>query len=118
MSYQPGLHILLTVRSVAEEKLRDLKAWTQLIEEQVKKHQLQSLGSVQHSFEGSGGYTVVHCLTESHISIHTWPEFGLCTCDVFLSNFKKDNRPVVRAIGAAIIGHFGSHDYDLNETER
>lgn len=84
----------------------------------VKEHNLQSLGHVEHSFPDSGGYTAVHCLTESHISIHTWPEFNLCTCDVFLSNFKRDNTAIVKQIGESIISYFESVRFDLKEINR
>ena len=116
--YQLSLHTLLTIRSVSNPKLTDLNAWLKLMEEQISRHGLQSLGHIGHSFSGFGGYTAVHCLTESHISIHTWPEFGLCTCDVFLSNFEKDNDQVVREITGSILSYFESGSYDLNEIKR
>jgi S-adenosylmethionine decarboxylase len=117
MNYKPGLHILLTVTPTHTEKLWSPKEWMLLIEQQIDKHDLKDLGNVSHSFN-SGGFTAVHCLTESHISIHTWPEFNVCTCDIFLSNFMRDNSEKVRAISNAVIDYFGSKQIDIKEISR
>jgi S-adenosylmethionine decarboxylase len=37
-----------------------------------------------HRFASSGGITGVAVLAESHISIHTWPEFAYAAVDVFM----------------------------------
>lgn len=118
MDYKPGLHILLTTRDVSAIKLTDLKSWNSLIKKLISHYGLHCLGTVEHTFSESGGYTAVHCLTESHISIHTWPEHNLCTCDIFLSNFNKDNRETVKQIAKSILDFFESSNFDLKEIER
>jgi S-adenosylmethionine decarboxylase len=37
-----------------------------------------------HHFSPTGGVSGVAVLAESHISIHTWPEFGYAALDVFM----------------------------------
>jgi len=37
-----------------------------------------------HKFSGEGGVTGVALLAESHISVHTWPEFDYAAFDVFM----------------------------------
>lgn len=37
-----------------------------------------------HHFEPNGGISGVAVLAESHISVHTWPEFGYAAFDVFM----------------------------------
>ena len=37
-----------------------------------------------HSFGEAQGVTGVVLLAESHISIHTWPEFGFAAADIFM----------------------------------
>lgn len=117
MQYKKGLHLLLNIRTAQQQKLDSSDHWKKLLDEQVKKHGLQKVGEVYHTFDG-GGFTAIHALTESHVSIHTWPEYGLCTCDIFLSNFQKDNHPIVREIGKAIVDFFSSTDHDWKEVER
>ena len=40
------------------------------------------LSTSSHKFQPQG-VTAIILLLESHISIHTWPEKGLATCDIF-----------------------------------
>lgn len=37
-----------------------------------------------HSFEPTNGVTGVACLAESHISVHTWPEYNFASFDIFM----------------------------------
>ncbi|KJZ18682.1 hypothetical protein TW80_14425 [Loktanella sp. S4079] len=37
-----------------------------------------------HDFGERAGFTGVALLAESHISIHTWPEFGYAAIDIFM----------------------------------
>jgi len=37
-----------------------------------------------HSFGEAMGVTGVVLLAESHISIHTWPEYGFAAADIFM----------------------------------
>ena len=66
---------------------------------------LQKLGEVYHDFE-PGGFTGIVCLSESHLSVHTWPEFGKINLDIYLSNFQRINDGVVRAIFDRITAYF------------
>ncbi|UUZ57112.1 adenosylmethionine decarboxylase [Massilia sp. H-1] len=45
-----------------------------------------------HSFGAAQGVTGVLLLAESHISIHTWPEFGFAAADIFMCG---DARPAL-----------------------
>lgn len=65
-------------------------AWKDFIREAIALAGLTEVGASFHDFP-DGGFTGIICLTESHISIHTWPEYGLFTYDVFLSNFRRNN---------------------------
>ncbi|WP_342644981.1 S-adenosylmethionine decarboxylase [Mucilaginibacter sp. CSA2-8R] len=97
MHYRPGLHILAeftTVQSSLLQTSMDCKAFFNQL---ITKYQLYNVGEVYHDFP-SGGFTAVICLTESHLSIHTWPEYQMATFDVFLSNYQKDNSAKARAI--------------------
>ena len=47
-----------------------------------------------HEFQGEGGVTGIALLAESHISIHTWPEYGYAAFDVFMCGNAKPEMAV------------------------
>ena len=92
-----GLHIIANLSSESHAKICEYQPFRDFIDEQIISLGLRKIGEVYHNFPG-GGYTGVVCLTESHLSIHTWPERNYVTFDIFLSNYLKDNRPVTRRV--------------------
>jgi S-adenosylmethionine decarboxylase len=58
------------------------------------------------------------CLTESHISIHTWPEFNQVTFDVFLSNFMNYNNDIVTNIHNRVLAFLNATDVRLTQLNR
>jgi S-adenosylmethionine decarboxylase len=119
--YTPGLHILATFAAPAPA-LRDAGACRAFFDAQVQAFQLEKVGEAYHVFpadeNGAGGFTAVLALTESHLSIHTWPEYGLATFDVFLSNFRRDNSAAVRGIYAATLAFFEGLEQTKTEVRR
>lgn len=97
----PGLHIIANFQSGIAERLTDYKTFKSFVELLMEEFSLTSVGEVYHNFP-NGGFTGVVCLTESHLSIHTWPEQQYLTFDVFLSNYLRDNRVTTHAIYQAI----------------
>jgi S-adenosylmethionine decarboxylase len=95
--YHPGSHILAELKVNDPAALLNYQSFKDLINDTIQKLGLEKVGEVYHQFENAG-YTGMVCLTESHISIHTWPEYNIVTYDVFLSNFKRDNTEKVHAI--------------------
>ena len=51
---------------------------------------LTVVGDSFHQFEPQG-VTGTVLLAESHIAIHTWPEAGFVTVDVYVCNLQTDN---------------------------
>lgn len=47
---------------------------------------------------GPGGVTGMVLLAESHLAIHTWPETGNVTLDVYVCNFSSDNSAQAQAL--------------------
>ncbi len=89
VNYSPGLHVLATF-STSDLYLKDAGGCKKIFDELIAELDLQKVGEVYHSFT-NGGFTAVVCLTESHVSIHTWPEHNIATFDVYLSNFQNNN---------------------------
>ena len=117
MHYKPGLHILSEFNSGKSDYLFSCKACNVLFNELIDKYELAKVGEVYHDFE-SGGFTAVICLTESHMSIHTWPEYGLATFDVFLSNYQRKNEDKVKGIYADVLAFFEGEERQKTELVR
>ena len=119
--YTPGLHILATFSAPAQA-LRNAAACRAFFDSQVQALELEKVGEAYYSFPagdaGAGGFTAVLALTESHLSIHTWPEHELATFDVFLSNFRRDNAAAVRHIYAATLAFFEGIEQAKTEVRR
>lgn len=99
-------------------RLRDAAGSRQFFAALVARLGLCCVGEVYHEFAENGGFTAVLALTESHLSIHTWPEHGLATFDVFLSNFRQDNHATVRQVYAETLAFFEGHEQAYAEVLR
>ena len=64
-----------------------LQAATEVI---VQRSGLQIMGRVFHQFEPAGA-TGLFLLAESHLAIHTWPEFAAVAIDLYVCNVGEDN---------------------------
>lgn len=115
--YRPGKHVVVDGQGVDPIGLVDVTRFRAMIEPHIKGLGLVSVGAVYHAFPG-GGYTAVICLTESHLSIHTWPEHGRVTFDVFLSNFSKDNDAAGSELVRCIEAYLGQGVYTKTELRR
>ena len=77
-----GDHFLLNLYGCDVEKLNNEKFLVEMFEQAVVEGKMTLLNLITHKFEPQG-ITAVALLSESHISIHTWPENGMAVCDVF-----------------------------------
>jgi S-adenosylmethionine decarboxylase len=115
--YQKGLHILATLKEVELPLLCNCSEFSSLVESLIEQYKLQALGSIYHNFEG-GGFTAVICLSESHISIHTWPEYQMLNVDIYLSNYKRINNQTVKELFEALKVYFGGTVTQLHKIDR
>ncbi|MFM2359082.1 MAG: adenosylmethionine decarboxylase [Bacteroidota bacterium] len=88
--YQPGTHIIAELKTNNIALLTQFAAIKQFVDQQIAHFSLTNLGEVYHNFSPAG-YTGVVCLSESHISFHSWPEHGRLHMDVYLSNYSRNN---------------------------
>ncbi|QNP49755.1 adenosylmethionine decarboxylase [Diaphorobacter aerolatus] len=86
--------------------------------ERVASAALTSVGSLFHSFGEGGGVTGVVVLAESHLSIHTWPESGYVTLDVYVCNHTSNNRPKAQQLFDDLMAAFNPNDPHLHSVER
>jgi S-adenosylmethionine decarboxylase len=105
MSYDPGTHLIATLYTSNNGLLHQYASFQQKVNKLISEYNLQKLGEVYHNFSPAG-YTGVICLSESHLSIHTWPEYGRINIDIYLSNYKRNNDDVVAHLYKAMQVHF------------
>ena len=70
---------------------------------------LSGVAELMHRFgpaDGQSGITGVVLLAESHVAVHTWPELGAVTLDVYVCNYGGDNSDKARALLDALIAAF------------
>ncbi len=77
-----GRHIIAELYGVSKDLISKEEKVRQIMEEVVKEAELTKVGSVYKQFNPHG-VTGIILIAESHISIHTWPEYELVNLDVF-----------------------------------
>jgi S-adenosylmethionine decarboxylase len=115
--YKKGLHLISEFSVKNAEILKDCKKMEIFLNSSIQKFGLTKIGDVFHQFPNSG-YTGMICLTESHISIHTWPEFNRVTFDVFLSNFMNYNDAIAENIHAELLTLLEATDVNTSRLKR
>ena len=75
-------HILFTLKECNKSFLDDEQFVRDVVYQASVKCESTLLALNSHKFDPQG-VTCVAMLSESHISIHTWPELGMAVCDIF-----------------------------------
>jgi S-adenosylmethionine decarboxylase len=79
-----GTHLLADFYGVDAARLLSCSDIDALLRAGAEAAGATILHSHFHSFGEAAGVTGVLLLAESHISIHTWPEFGFAAADIFM----------------------------------
>jgi S-adenosylmethionine decarboxylase len=84
---------------------------------------LTAVSEVFHAFPGMndgecGGVTGTVLLAESHLALHTWPELGAVTLDVYVCNFSMDNSGKAAALLESLITLFQPTEIIRNQLQR
>jgi S-adenosylmethionine decarboxylase len=79
-----GTEILVDASGCNPDALRDLARVRALLENVLVRCELRVVGEGQwHAFGGEGGVTGLYLLTESHLAVHTYPEHGTATLNLY-----------------------------------
>ena len=103
---ESGIHILADLHVTNTDNILTYAPFNDFLLQSVQDLGLHTLGHLFYDFQPSG-FTGVVCLSESHVSIHTFPEKKYLTIDIYLSNHTMDNSPKGRKLFKAI-HHFFS----------
>jgi S-adenosylmethionine decarboxylase proenzyme len=78
---------------------------------------LVCVGDVFHQFEPQG-VTGTVLLSESHLAIHTWPESGFVTLDVYVCNYLSDNTQKALTLYKLLKNYFNPKRENQNRISR
>jgi S-adenosylmethionine decarboxylase proenzyme len=77
-----GKHFLGSYLACDADAIGDVEALITAMDQAVEASGATILNKVHHVFPPNG-VTLVYLLSESHASIHTYPEYGCCFVDLF-----------------------------------
>lgn len=77
-----GIHLILELQECRPELLDDLDYVKQTLLEAAESTGATIIGNTFHKFSPQG-VTGVVAIAESHLCIHTWPEYGYAAADIF-----------------------------------
>lgn len=77
-----GIHLVGDLKGVSPEKISSTDAMRDIMESAVRYGKLTKIRSYYHQFSPDGVSGII-LLAESHLSFHTWPEYGLVALDIF-----------------------------------
>ena len=89
-----GRHVVADVDSCTHELLDDAAGLELLLREAARVAGATVLSAHHHRFEPFGA-SAMCVLSESHISIHTWPELGAATLDAYTCGDHADPRRAI-----------------------
>ncbi len=110
---QGGIEWLVDALHCAPERLRDREVIVGLLDRVVAEMGLHVVTAAVHVFGGAGGITAMYLLSESHLTIHTFPETGTATLNAYCC------RPREPAPWRALCGELlGAHQVTATEHRR
>ncbi|MBS1161703.1 MAG: speD [Proteobacteria bacterium] len=119
-----GLHLIADLHDCrcAPGLLLDADGLEAFCVDACTRHGLRVVGRLFHPFrdhhDQPAGVTGTVVLAESHLAIHTWPEVGGVTLDVYVCNFSGDNSQRAQALFAEVIAAFAPNRLEKTEVLR
>ena len=96
-----GTHILLDLRECNSQRLDDLEFIQTTLIESARLAQATIVGHTFHKFSPQGATGVV-AIAESHICIHTWPEYDYAAVDIFTCGETVDPQFIAKYISESL----------------
>lgn len=87
-----GWHFLADLHGISADLLSDPVRIEAILQSAAQAAQARILFAHFHHFGANQGVTGVLLLAESHITIHTWPEYGFAAADIFMCGEAQPER--------------------------
>jgi S-adenosylmethionine decarboxylase proenzyme len=107
-----GNHILLEIYNVDFNLLNELNPLLEIVNIAISKANMTVLNTYHHIFDPQG-LTIVVCLEESHVSLHTFPEHNCVSIDAYTCG---NGNP--KKIALEFLKFFDSYEYQIRELNR
>ena len=108
-----GIHLLLELKECNPTLLNDLDFIRQTMLQTAQDVGATIVGESFHRFSPQG-VTGILAIAESHISIHTWPEYGYAAADIFACGPSFQPREAAEILAARL----ESRNPDIIEVKR
>jgi len=108
-----GRHLLVELQDCDKEALNDLGFLREAMLAAATDCGAEVLGDSFHNFSPQGVSGVV-IIAESHLSIHTWPEYGYAAVDIFTCGTTVEPEKAAEVM----IEKLGSKNHSLTEIQR
>lgn len=119
-----GLHLIADIYRcrTSDELLVRRETLETLCVDECRDAGLTPLGAYFYQFQDEqgddAGVTGTVVLAESHLAIHTWPETGDVTLDVYVCNFSRDNSGRARQVFNRVIDALSPEEIVRHEVIR
>jgi S-adenosylmethionine decarboxylase len=104
-----GRHVILDCYDCDHHALKDQVYLETLLCQSAREAGATILHTYFHKFDRGEGVTGVVALSESHISIHTWPEYGFMAIDIFMCSDCDPSVAIAYVIKEMDIGRYNVH---------
>jgi S-adenosylmethionine decarboxylase len=91
MESNVGIEWVVDAVGCVPSALRDVRGLQTLVARAIDELGLRVLGTpAWHVFDGQGGVTGLVMLTESHFAVHTYPEVGIATFNLYCCSARPE----------------------------
>jgi S-adenosylmethionine decarboxylase len=108
-----GKHLLLELKGCEKEVLNDIGFLKEALLAAAGEAKATVLGESFHQFNPHGVSGVV-MIAESHLVIHTWPEYGYAAADIFTCGNSVQPEKAARIL----VRKLGSNNHSIIEMQR
>lgn len=84
-----GKHAIIDLSGCDADIIRDRASILDILNQAAEIANVTVVGQIDHYFSPEG-YSAVLVLEESHLSIHTWPEYNHVSLDLYSCNLETD----------------------------